>query len=106
MNTITSIIVYFLLSAGISIWIAIFLTKRARKDRSSYPQEWWSFKHAIENNDIKGIAKYGSNVLWNNNLTKEHKQIIYTEVEKRKDLPALQKLWKDVYYQTNGFEPK
>lgn len=106
MPTIVFIIVYLGISIAVAIWIAVFLKGRAQRDMNSYPRDWFSFKMALETNNIREIEKYGSTVLWNSNLKKNHKEIIYNEIEKRKNLPELQKLWEDVYYMTHGVEPQ
>ena len=56
--------------------------------------------------NIEDIVKFGSNVIWNENLDSDHKKIVYDEVEKRKNQhPELNKLWIDVYYKIHGLEP-
>jgi|SRR5690554_1540221 len=106
MNTITLIVVYYGFSIVFVISVVIFLWKRKKRHRNNYPKDWKHLKHAIEEENINDLAKYGSRVIWNDNLEAQHKKIIYREIEKRKDnYPELQKLWKDVYYKMNGLEP-
>lgn len=64
-----------LLTFTIPIVIVIlfcFLTRnRKKRHLVSLDSDWRNFKKAIEHKDINGINKYGTEVIWNENLTND-----------------------------------
>lgn len=87
------------------VCVAVFLANRRKKQAKNYPVYWELFEQTKEANDDSALLKYADLVVWNDNLLDDHKAIVYKEIEKRSNLPAFKKIWKDVHYKTHGVEP-
>lgn len=105
MGNIDIIVIYLGISLAFMLVVFYLLAKRRSRHRQNYPKVWEEFNTALEQNNIEAIVELGSKILWNEYLLQEHKEIIYTEVGKRKGRhPELSKLWGEVYFKMHGIE--
>lgn len=50
----------------------IWLTKRKKRHAEKLKSDWIKFEKAINHKDTNGIIKFGTELIWNENLTDSH----------------------------------
>ena len=74
----------------------IWLSKRKKRHLQTLKSDWNKFEKAINNKHINGIIKYGTELIWNENLTdsqlKIMKESVDELVEKNSELDGLKNL--------------
>ena len=74
----------------------IWLSKRKKRHAEALKSDWNKFEKALNHKDINGIIKYGTELVWNENLTdsqmKKMKESVYPLAEKHSELEKLENL--------------
>ncbi|MDG5493210.1 hypothetical protein [Psychroserpens sp. SPM9] len=74
----------------------IWLSKRKKRHAEALIPDWNKFEKALSNEHINGIIKYGTELVWNENLTdsqmKKMKESVYDLAEKHTELENLKNL--------------
>ncbi|WP_425077849.1 hypothetical protein [Psychroserpens sp. S379A] len=74
----------------------ILLSKQKKRHSESLRTDWNKFEEALNNNHINGIIKYGTELVWNENLTdsqmKKMKETVYPLAEEHSELENLKNL--------------
>ncbi len=90
------LIITFLTPLIILTTYYIWLSKRKKKHAETLKSDWNKFEKALNHNHISGIIKYGTELVWNENLKdaqmKKMKESVYPLAEKHSELKDLKNL--------------
>nr|WP_321237635.1 hypothetical protein [uncultured Psychroserpens sp.] len=74
----------------------IWLSKRKKRHAETLISDWNKFEKALSHEHINGIIKYGTELVWNENLTdsqmKKMKESVYDLAEEHTELENLKNL--------------
>lgn len=105
-NPITTILIWLIFSAVLSIAYFILLSKRKTTHRLNYATHWSKYEKAINEGDINAINEFGQKVIWNEFIKVHHKKKMYTDIKSLiSNHPELKALWFEVHYKVLGIEP-
>ena len=69
MNNGTILILTFIITGGIAIIIRYQFYLRKKRHAETIISDWNKFEKAISNRHIKGVNKFGTELIWNEHLT-------------------------------------
>ncbi|WP_298903492.1 hypothetical protein [uncultured Psychroserpens sp.] len=94
-NGLLLIITFSILLLALIVYF-IWLSKRKKRHVETLKSDWNKFEKALNNEHISGIIKYGTELIWNENLTdsqmKKMKESVYPLAEKHAELENLKNL--------------